>query len=69
MLSKFTKAGSSIAVIIPSSDLKRLGIISKDFRNYTFDMRLDEDTKKVILSDFKKDITADDILNDLGFNG
>lgn len=57
MLTKFTKAGSSVAVIIPSSDLKRLGIKSKDFKKYSFDMRVNEDSKTVLLSNF--------ILNDV----
>lgn len=55
MLTKFTKAGSSVAVIIPSSDLKRLGIVSKDFKKYSFDMRVNEDSKTVLLSGFVLD--------------
>lgn len=55
MISKFTKAGSSVAVIIPSSDLKRLGIKSKDFKKYSFDMRVNEDSKTIILSGFALD--------------
>lgn len=55
MISKFTKAGSSVAVIIPSSDLKRLGIKSKDFKKYSFDMRVNEARKTVILSCFALD--------------
>ncbi len=56
MLSKFTKAGSSVAVIIPSADLKKLGIYSsKEARNYSFDLRIDEERQTVTLSDFKKE--------------
>lgn len=58
MQSKFTKAGSSVAVIIPSSDLKKLGIKAAEHKNYTFDMRINEDNKTIILSDFQKNETT-----------
>lgn len=55
MRSKFTKAGSSVAVIIPNTDLRKLGIKAKDYRDYSFDLRLNEDEKTVHLSDFQKE--------------
>ena len=58
MQSKFTKAGSSIAVIIPSSDLKKLGIKAAEYKNYTLDMRINEDNKTIILSNFQKGETT-----------
>lgn len=54
MQSKFTKAGSSVAVIIPSSDLKKLGIKAQSYKDYTFDMRINEDDKSINLSNFKR---------------
>lgn len=62
VLSKFTKAGSSVAVIIPSSDLKRLGIKAQNYKNYSFDLRVDEDKKIITLSDFKGYETSGDML-------
>lgn len=54
MQSKFTKAGSSVAVIIPSSDLKKLGIKAQFYKDYNFNMRIDEDKKIITLSDFQR---------------
>ena len=62
MQSKFTKAGSSVAVIIPSSDLKKLGIKAQYYKEYNFNMRIDEDKKIITLSDFQRDeATGDDM--------
>lgn len=62
MISKFTKAGSSVAVIIPSSDLKKLGIKAQNYKNYSFDLRIDEDKKIITLSDFiGYEATGDDM--------
>ena len=62
MISKFTKAGSSVAVIIPSSDLKKLGIKAQNYKSYSFDLRIDEDKKIITLSDFTSyEATGDDM--------
>ena len=73
MLTKFTKAGSSVAVIIPASYLKSLSIKSSLYKDYSFDMRINEDTKAITLSGFtldtagndkSKDIDSDKLLDD-----
>lgn len=67
MKTKFTKAGSSVAVIIPSAILKALNIKSKNFREYELDLRLNEDNKTIVLSNFySANSDVDNILGDMG---
>lgn len=79
METKFTKAGSSAAVIIPNVWLKMLNISSKDLRKYKFNMDIDTSNNKIILSGFQLNntentapltnddiMTSDEVLKDAG---
>lgn len=63
---KLTKAGSSVAVIIPSAILKILNICAKNYKKYTLDLKINEDKQEILLSNFVESEPAapDDIPED-----
>ena len=57
MRKKLLKSGNSLGVVLPPAYLELMGINTKEYKNYSFDVSVDTAEKSIILKDFQEDIS------------
>lgn len=55
MRKKLLKSGNSLGVVLPPAYLELMGVNTKEYKNYSFDVSVDTAEKSIILKDFKED--------------
>ena len=55
MRKKLLKSGNSLGVVLPPAYLELMGVNTKEYKKYSFDVSVDTAEKSIILKDFKED--------------